>query len=305
MLARGQDLTVKSVTSTTVLRWLDSVFTIHGYSQQIKSNNTSYFTSTEFRDMLKSWGPELRTVTECWPQANGQVEHFNEVLEKHVQTSRVEGKDWRQSITTTPHCMTRHTPAMLLLQWEPRTKLPSLQPEQCPMTPRSAWRTQMLNKRLKSYPDQKWNASPRNLNVGDWVPIKQKYRNKYSPFHPVPLKIIQVNSTQIILQDRNGWRQWGSFGGWGSFWGRDYFGSNLGIISARIISGPVCRSCQCRNHLGSSLGIISGLGVILGIIWGPFWGSFQGWGSFRGQDHFGSSLGIISGPVQIIMQLQL
>ena len=61
-------------------------------------------------DTLKSWGIELKTVTEYWPQENGQVEHFNEVLEKHVQTSRVERKDWRQSITTmlrnyrtTPH----------------------------------------------------------------------------------------------------------------------------------------------------------------------------------------------------------
>lgn len=63
-----------SVTSATILRWLDSVFAVHGYPEQIKSDNVPYFTSREFRDTLKSWGIEPKTVTEYWPQANGQVE---------------------------------------------------------------------------------------------------------------------------------------------------------------------------------------------------------------------------------------
>ena len=73
---------LKSVTSAKILAWLDEVFATHGYPYQIKSDNTSYFTSYEFRSILKSWGIELKTVTEYWPQANGQVERFNQSLLK-------------------------------------------------------------------------------------------------------------------------------------------------------------------------------------------------------------------------------
>ncbi|CAB4024757.1 Transposon Tf2-6 poly [Paramuricea clavata] len=79
---------LKTVTSENILQWLDSVFAAHGYPEEIKSDNASYFTSQEFWETLKTWGVNLRTVTEYWPQANGQVERFNQVLLNHVLTSR-------------------------------------------------------------------------------------------------------------------------------------------------------------------------------------------------------------------------
>ena len=51
---------LKSVTSANILAWLDEVFATHGYPYQIKSDNTSYFTSREFPSTLKSWGVELK-----------------------------------------------------------------------------------------------------------------------------------------------------------------------------------------------------------------------------------------------------
>ena len=41
--------------------------------------------SAEFRNTLKAWEIEPRTVTEYWPQANGLVERFNKVLLKFIQ----------------------------------------------------------------------------------------------------------------------------------------------------------------------------------------------------------------------------
>ena len=55
---------LKSVTSANILAWLDEVFATHGYPHQIKSDNASYFTSHEFRSTLKTWGVELKTITE-------------------------------------------------------------------------------------------------------------------------------------------------------------------------------------------------------------------------------------------------
>ena len=47
---------LRSITSAIVLRWLDSVFAVHRYSKQIKSDNASYFTSTELRGPRSSPG---------------------------------------------------------------------------------------------------------------------------------------------------------------------------------------------------------------------------------------------------------
>ena len=89
---------MKSITSTNILAWLDQVFATHRYPRQIKSDNASYFKSTEFYTTFKFWGVTVKYITECWPQANGLVERFNKVLLKHVQTSSVKGKDWRKTL---------------------------------------------------------------------------------------------------------------------------------------------------------------------------------------------------------------
>jgi hypothetical protein len=39
---------LKTVTSATILKWLHSIFAQHGYPKILKSNNASYFTSTQF-----------------------------------------------------------------------------------------------------------------------------------------------------------------------------------------------------------------------------------------------------------------
>ena len=60
-----------------------------------------YFTSLEYKEIVKSWGVKANlawTVTEYWPQANKQVERFSQVLLKHVLTSNVEKKGWRQTL---------------------------------------------------------------------------------------------------------------------------------------------------------------------------------------------------------------
>ena len=70
-----------------------------------------------------------KTVTEYWPQANGQVERFNQVLEKHILTAQAEGKDWKLTIPimllnyrNTPHRMTGKTPSFLLMTGTSRPK---------------------------------------------------------------------------------------------------------------------------------------------------------------------------------------
>ena len=120
---------LRTVTSAKILEWLDNVFATHRYPKQIKSDNASYFISQEFKQTPTSWGIQQHFVTPYWPQANGQIERFNQVILKHVLTSNTTGRDWRKSLPmmlrnyrTTPHQSTGETPAMMLMHREHSTK---------------------------------------------------------------------------------------------------------------------------------------------------------------------------------------
>ena len=197
---------LKSVTSANILAWLDEVFVTRGYPYQIKSDNASYFTSHEFRSTLRSWGVELKTVTEYWPQANGQVERFNQSLLKHILTANATNKDWRKTLPTTlrnyrstPHQTTQATPAQLLMHHELRTKLPRISYDQEDNDSKLRKTDHNAKQRAKECADSKRRAMTRDLKPGDLVLLQQKQRNKYtSTYNPEPLKI-QVNGSQILM----------------------------------------------------------------------------------------------------------
>lgn len=204
---------MKSITSRNILAWLDEVFATHGYPKQIKCDNASYFKSSEFYTTLKSWGVTVKYVTEYWPQANGLVERFNKVLLKHVQTSLVEGKDWKTTLPTllrnyraTPHGTTGETPSQLLMQRELKTKLPS-QVMTIPLFNDLDVRRvdEQSKKKGKEYADARRNAKEKNIKPGDYVLVQQKHQNKFSTnFHSEPVKVIKVNGSQIVFKDNDG-----------------------------------------------------------------------------------------------------
>ena len=72
-------------------------------------------------------------VTPYWPQANAEVERFNQPLEKIIRSAHIEHKDWRQEVykfllnyRATPHAVTGIAPCQLMFGREIRTKLPQL-----------------------------------------------------------------------------------------------------------------------------------------------------------------------------------
>lgn len=129
---------------------------------------------------------KAKTVTEYWPQANGQAERFNDVLEKHVQTAVIEVKDWRNSLPTmllnyctTLHCMTGETPAKLLMQRKLRTKY-TAQKNASDSTKDAKEKPKENVVKAKEYDDRKRHASVRRLKTRDLVLVTQQHINKYS-----------------------------------------------------------------------------------------------------------------------------
>jgi hypothetical protein len=106
--------------------------------------------------------------------------------------------------------MTGQTPAKLLLQREMRTKIPTIQPAK--VKDGSRMDSEVRNKdssekaKAKEYTNTETrHAKTRNLAVGDEVLVTQKRKNKYSTqFGKDPMKIIKINGSQIILEDRHG-----------------------------------------------------------------------------------------------------
>ena len=203
---------LRTVTSAKILEWLDNVFATHGYPKQIKSDNASYFTSQEFKQTLTSWGIQQHFVTPYWPQANGQIERFNQVILKHVLTSNTTGRDWRKSLPmmlrnyrTTPHQSTGETPAMMLMHRELRTKLPSVKSSKSYDDTRAQQVDAKAKQQAKEYANGKRRAREKDFKIGDKVLLRQPHTNKYSTqFCSVPFTIIKINGSQLELQDQHG-----------------------------------------------------------------------------------------------------
>ena len=54
------------------------------------SDNGPPFNSNEFARYVKALGIVYEPVSQYWPQANGEVERFNQPLEKAIQAAVVE-----------------------------------------------------------------------------------------------------------------------------------------------------------------------------------------------------------------------
>ena len=132
---------------------------------------------------------------------------------KHVQTSLVEGKDWKTSLPTllrnyraTPHGTTGETPSQLLMQRELKTKLPSQITSVPQFNDLDIRRVdEQSKKKGKEYADARRNAKTKNIQPGEHVIVQQKHRNKFSTnFHKDPENVIKVNGTQIMFKDNDG-----------------------------------------------------------------------------------------------------
>ena len=101
---------VRSTKASVVIPKLDKIFSVHGIPETVKTDNGPPFSGDDFDRYLKTLGITYEPSTPCWPQANGEVERFNQPLGKALQTAVAEGKVWRQELyrfllqyRTTPH----------------------------------------------------------------------------------------------------------------------------------------------------------------------------------------------------------
>ena len=199
--------------SARILKWLDFVFVAHGYPATLQTDDTKYFTSADFQDTLKARGIKPCTVTEYWAQANELVERFNKILLKFIHRSLAKERNWKESISTmlqnyrtTPHRTTGKPPALLLMNQELRTKMPSIQQTLNNPISTDFEKTDADSKqKSKSLAEKKQRATPLQFKKGEMVLSRQPHINKFmTAFYHDPLEINNINGSQIVMQGKTG-----------------------------------------------------------------------------------------------------
>ena len=201
---------VNSTKSSSLFIQLDRIFAVHGIPELIISDNGPPFNSDEFSRYVTAIGSRHHPITPRWPQANGEVEKFNQPLEKTIQAAVVEGKVWKQELQrfllqyrTTPHSTTKVAPCELLFNRQVRGKLPILKRKNIVNKHKIARENEeKTQKYQKNYIDKRRNAKESDISVGDTVLVKQQYKNKFSSrFDKTPYTVILRKGTMITAEN--------------------------------------------------------------------------------------------------------
>ncbi|CAM4584129.1 unnamed protein product [Lepidochelys kempii] len=191
------------ISSTTVIKFLSSVFSREGNPKELISDNGSQFTSLEFETFLAQRNILHRKSSLYYPQANGEIERFNRSLKESLQMVKLEGRlcitfttDFLQAYRAKQHATTQRSPAELLHGKQMNTKLNiagllKARPE-APTEDDVRKTVEQNQAKYKPFTDKQWGAKEPKFEFGSFVRIRKpgilcKGDHKFT----APLKIIE------------------------------------------------------------------------------------------------------------------
>lgn len=154
-----------SATTSATVEKLRQTFATHGLPDIIVSDNGSNFTSAEFEEFLRRNGIKHIRSAPFHPSSNGlaerAVQSFKNAM-KRMTDGTVETKLSRFLLTyrTTPHATTGISPAQLLMNRQPQTRLDLVRPD---------LQRRVTNKQCAQKDHHDKHAKPRSFNVNDTV----------------------------------------------------------------------------------------------------------------------------------------
>ncbi|GFO38083.1 Pol polyprotein [Plakobranchus ocellatus] len=92
-----------NVRSSTIIGWLDEVFSRFGTPDELVSDNGPQFTSMEFTNFLQKYNIHHTHTAVYNPQENGCVERFNQYLKHGIQAFHASGEAWASGIQALLH----------------------------------------------------------------------------------------------------------------------------------------------------------------------------------------------------------
>ncbi|XP_055543277.1 uncharacterized protein K02A2.6-like [Wyeomyia smithii] len=199
------EVTKKTDSAETIKR-LDPIFARFGNPFSITADNGRQFISEEFKDYCVSKDIKLIHTTPYWPQQNGEVERQNRSILKRLTISQATNADWEVELNkyllmyrSTPHSTTGKTPSEMLLGYNIRDKVPSIQPKD--IDEEVVDRDKEKKDKGKTYADERRNARPNHIAEGDTVLLKRMTKaNKLSSnFDPEVFRVIKRKGGDVVV----------------------------------------------------------------------------------------------------------
>ena len=206
------DIIISSYTAKVVIERLERLFSWFGIPEVVKSDNGPPFTSNEFKQFAQYLGFKHRLITPYWPQANGLAEVFMKIINKVVQTAKIEGKPWKLALLkflrnyrSTPHATTGKAPSVLMFRNGKTSRLISNSDFQKERVDQEAISKDKIHKeQICKLANKRLHAREMTLKIGDWVLVRQIQTNKsMSKFEPVPYCIIEIKGNMVTVQNES------------------------------------------------------------------------------------------------------
>jgi transposase InsO family protein len=184
---------------------LDRSLDLFGIPLSVTHDNGPCYNSLGWRQYARERGFELRPCTPEHPEGNAIAERFMSVLVKVIHTAVVEGRDPRQEVRrrllnyrNTPHPSTGKTPAQLMMNRRPRTRIPSLlRPELGKVHQEAQEMDRETREKRKEVFDKRKRAVKKEVKPGDKVLIKQQKTTLNPPYDPKPYIVEKVKEAQV------------------------------------------------------------------------------------------------------------
>ena len=202
---------VSSTSASAVIPNLDQLFSTFGAPRVVKSDNGPPFIGEEFTKFACVLGLKHRKVTPLWPRAKGEVERYVKTLKKCIKATKKEGRNGRKELQailrnyrTLPHATTDVPPAVLLLKWPVRNKLPQANHTD-PVAEIVCECDSSEKLKMKAHADNKTYVEPCNISPGKPVLVKRpfslsKVGGVYDPTH---ITVVSKKGSMITAEGEN------------------------------------------------------------------------------------------------------
>ena len=90
---------MKTTTAVKVIERLENLFSIYGYPEKLRHDNSPLFWSHECKHYLRDVNVTVKVSTPEHPQSNAVVENFNRSLKKCLRIVKVQNSPWQNELT--------------------------------------------------------------------------------------------------------------------------------------------------------------------------------------------------------------
>lgn len=204
---------MKGTAAEKTIEALETIFNEQTYPETIRTDNGPPFAGQQFADYCRSKNIRLIRTIPYWPQMNGLVERQNQGILRVLRIAKATNSDWRKAIkdyvymyNTSPHSITDQPPMELMTGRPVKDLIPSFRTDaNCNRNEDVREKDAIKKLQGKIYADEKRHAKPSEINVGDFVMLKNYETGKLEPkFRLEKFTVVKKNGNDTVVVNGDG-----------------------------------------------------------------------------------------------------